>query len=261
MGFNLKGALTGGGLGFLTGGPLGGMIGGTLGSGVLSPDAPPAPIPPDYAAQTASNIATAEATGRVSNPNLINQYGTTTFTEPTTPGGRATMRQTLSPEQQAIFDRQQGNQQTFGDIASEGLESMRGTIGQPFDLSGAPAMPGNAEQTRQKVIDAMMARSDPRLKQANEQEDSDLIAAGIRPGTEAWARAKTQQGQNRNDLLSQAETTAGDAAAQSFAMDSANRQNEIKNLLTQRQLPLNEINSFMSGTQQTKPFSAQGYQP
>lgn len=225
----------------------------------ISGPPPPVPIPPNIGAQTASNIQTADATGRINNPNLVNQYGTTTFTEPTTPGGRSTMTSTLSPEQQRLFNTQQTNQQSMGTIAGQGINNLSGTIGQKFDISGAPTV-GNAEGTRQKVIDAMMSRSDQKLQQAAEQQDSDLIASGIRPGTEAWDRAKTQQGQNRNDMLSQAEIAGGDAAAQSFAMDSTNRQNEIKNLLTQRQLPLNEVNAFLGGSQVSNPFAGQGYQ-
>ena len=235
-------------------------VGGTAAlSGALS-KAPPSPIPNDISGQTLSNIQTADATARINNPNLINQYGATTFSDPTTPGGRSTMTQTLSPEQQKIFDSSQNNMLTQSTLAGEGLNSLSGTIGKPFDISSAPATPQTSEQIRQNVIDAMMKRGDVRLNQANEQQNADLIAAGIRPGTEAYRRAQEQQGQNRNDLLSQSELTADSAATNSFNMDSKNRQNEISNLLLQRQTPLNEVNSLISGSQQSNPFAGAGYQ-
>lgn len=227
-----------------------------------SPSDPPPP--PDTskinAEQLAANLASAQSTNNLNNPNLINQYGTTTFTNGTNPGDRGTMTQTLSPEQQSLYETGVENKQGFGDLANQGLDSMQGLIGSQFDLSGAPAAPVGADATRQKVIDAMMSRSDKRLNQASEQQDSDLIARGIRPGTEAWDRVKGEQSMARNDAYSQAELTAGQEASRSFGMDTEARKNAIAELLTQRQTPFNEVQALLSGSQVANPFAGQGFQ-
>lgn len=233
---------------------------GTLGLGdafgVTNPGAPPPP--PDIAGNAAANSAAARETARLNNPNVINQYGSTTFSEGA--DGRATMTQALSPEEQALYESQRSNKQTTADLAGKGLANLGDTFGTKFDISGAPAAPQDSESIRKSVVDAMMSRNDPRLKQAAEQQDSDLIAAGIRPGTEAWNRAKTEQGQNRNDMLSQAQLAGGQESSRAFDQDTASRKNYISELLQQRQVPLNEINALMTGSQQANPFSGQGYQ-
>ena len=215
------------------------------------------PPPPDVAGRDAASLEAARKTALLNNPNIINQYGSQTYTQ--NPDGSSTINQNLSPEQQAIFNSQQKNQQTTSDMYGAGLNRLGNTLGSEFDTSGAPAAPGSAEGTRQKVINSMMQRSDQKLGQSNENQDSQLVAAGITPGTEAWKRAKAEQGQNRNDAMSQAEIAGGNAAVQSHGMDTENRRNAISELLQKRQLPMNELNAFKTGAQQN-PFAGQGYQ-
>lgn len=249
------------GLGDMVSGALSGTIGlGTgLAAGLLGGgEAPPAPDTAGMiAAQSKANKEAARLNATLNNPNLINQYGTTTYT--TGADGRDIQTQTLSPEQQALYESNLANQQATSRIAGQGLANMGGILGTQFDLSGAPTV-GSAEGTRQRVIDAMMSRTDKRLGQANEQQKSDLIAAGIRPGTEAYRRAMEEQGQNRNDAMMQAELAGGQEAERAFGMDTSNRKNYIAEQLTARQQPLNEINALNSGAQQANPFAGQGYQ-
>lgn len=254
-------------------------------------DPPPAP---DFAgaaaAQGAANRESAIAQGHINNPNVINPYGTQTVTwgngtpAPTPPTGadpaawaayavqlqnwsagqangtQPTITQTLSPEQQRIYDQQTANQIGLGGVAAQGISSLGGLIGKPIDLSSAPGlptafspssrgmpvplnsrglpgmpqpfqaptnlpgMPGSSDQVRQRVIDAMMGRANKDFAQREDQTNSDLIARGLRPGTEAYAREMERIDQARNDARSQAEIAGGDAAAQAHAMDLANRQ-------------------------------------
>jgi hypothetical protein len=270
---------------------------------------------PSIAEQTAGNIATAQAQATINNPNMVNQYGSTTYSpgedvfdqagydtamsdwntvqaqfrsqiagmpeyvrnelqsqfnaqtagrgptkEKYTTLGRQTMTQTLSPEEQAIFSANQGNRLGLNNLARTGIDKAQGVIGQNLDFSGAPAAPGSSDEVRKKVMEAMMSRSDPALSRANQQQDADLIAAGIRPGTEAWDRVKGEQGRNRNDMLMQAEIAGGNAAQQEFGMGTDARKNYISELLAQRSVPLNEITALMSGSQVSNPFAGQGYQ-
>lgn len=165
-----------------------------------------------------------------------------------------TVTQTLSPEEQAIFNRNQGNRLGLGNLAGQGIDSLGGLIGTQVDFTGAPAggkpldpnsiprpnpldphsLPGmpdvyggaqnlpalqSAEATRNAVIEAMMGRANKGFQEREGQVNSDLVARGLRPGTEAYAREMTRIDQARNDARSQAEIAGGNAAAQQFGMD------------------------------------------
>lgn len=200
------------------------------------------PMAPELAAQLRGQLGSAPTKGKY-----------TTL-------GRETMNQTLSPEEQAIYDQSSKNKLSLGQLAGQGAEAMKGLIGTQVDYSGAPAAPKDSEAIRKQVVDAMMSRNEPRLNQAAEQQDADLIAAGIRPGTEAWNRVKTEQGQTRNDALMQAQLAGGQESSRAYGMDEASRKNYIAELLSKRQVPLNEITALMSGSQVSNPFAGQGYQ-
>jgi hypothetical protein len=166
-----------------------------------------------------------------------------------------TITQKFSPEQQALFDKSNQTKGLLGDLGIQGATALQGVIGKQLDLSGAPAMPGSYDQTRQSVIDAMMGRANEDYSQQTDQANSDLIAAGIRPGTKAYADRMQQIERSRNDARNQAEISGGNAASQAFSMDSQRRQQGISEILAQRQTPLNEINALMSGSQVSNPFA------
>lgn len=84
-----------------------------------------------------------------------------------------------------------------------------------LDLSNVARMPVNAGMTGQQAI---LSRLAPQLERQREGLRTQLINQGLRPGTEAFARAMEQQGQQENDLLTQ-------AALQGINVDmSANQQ-------------------------------------
>lgn len=176
----------------------------------------------------------------------------------TTDGLTPTITQTLSPEQQALLDKSNKAQGLLGDLSIQGATALQGVVGKNLDLSGAPAMPGSYDQTRQKVMDAMMGRADEDYDKQTDQTNSDLIAAGIRPGTKAYANRMQMIERSHNDARSQAEIQGGNAANQAFTMDSQRRQQGISEILAQRQTPLNEINALMSGSQVNNPFAMPG---
>lgn len=280
---------------------------------MCSPSPPPAP---DYTgaaqAQGAANIDAARAQGRINNPNVIGPNGTQTVAWN---GDTPTITQTLSPEQQAIYNEQLRNQRGLGSLASQGIGSLSGLIGTGLDLSGAPAapsayrpvagptaldpsklpaMPQSAEAIRNRVIDAYMSRASGDIDKREEQVKSDLIAGGIRPGTEAYAREMDTIGRQRNDARAQAEAGAGAEAGRAYTQDlsthqagaadqaqqfgqqgqtgqfnaqqqgqaysqqDAQRRQAITEMLARRQTPLNEITALMSGSQVGNPFAMPG---
>jgi hypothetical protein len=226
---------------------------------MCAPSPPPAP---DYAAaataQGAANKEAAVASANLNNPNVVNPYGTQIYTPGATDTSRPTLTQTFSPEQQALFDKSNQTKGLLGDLGIQGATALQGVIGKQLDLSGAPGVPGSYDTTRQSVIDAMMGRANEDYAQQTDQANSDLIAAGIRPGTKAYADRMQAIERSRNDARNQAEISGGNAASQAFSMDSQRRQQGISEILAQRQTPLNEINALMSGSQVSNPFAIPG---
>lgn len=169
-----------------------------------------------------------------------------------------TLTQTLSPAQQGILDQSQKNQGLIGGLETQGINAAQGIIGAPVDFSGAPTL-GNYDSTRQKVIDAMMSRANEDYTKQTAQNNSDLIAAGIHPGTTAYDNAQQMIERSHNDARQQAEIAGGNAASQAFGVDQAARQQAITELLARRSVPLNEISALASGSQVSNPFSTPGY--
>ena len=223
---------------------------------------PSAPAPPDYAAaataQGAANKEAAIASSRLNNPNVVNPYGTQTWQEGATAEDRPTMTQTFSPEQQALYEQSMQTKGLLGGLGTQGATALQGIIGNSLDLSGAPAAPGSAEQTRQNAYDAIMSRVNEDTTGQRDQRNSDLIAAGIRPGTKAYDDAQNQISRQYNDARQQAILASGQEGQRDFTMDTQRRKDAIAEILAGRQTPLNEINALMSGSQVSNPFAVPG---
>lgn len=129
------------------------------------------------------------------------------------------------------------------------LPNMPNAYQGPGDL---PDMPAESEAIRTQVIDAMMGRADQDIGKRQEQVQSDLIARGLRPGTEAYAREMDTLGRQRNDAMQQAQIAGGDAAAQAFGMDLSRRQQGQNEALANAGLSYNQgmgIRSQVTGEQ------------
>ncbi|MBM3346847.1 MAG: hypothetical protein FJY55_10185 [Betaproteobacteria bacterium] len=227
--------------------------------GKKSPSPPP---PPDYAgaaaAQGAANKEAAIASSRLNNPNVVNPYGTQTWTEGAEADARPTLTQTFSPEQQALFQQALRTQGLLGGLGEQGASALQGVVGKQLDLSGAPQAPGSAEATRQKVLDAMMSRVDEDTANRRENVNADLIARGIRPGTKAYGDQMLMVDRAYNDARNQALLSAGSEASRDFGLDTQRRKDAIAEMLAQRQTPLNEVSALMSGAQVQNPFAVPG---
>lgn len=174
--------------------------------------------------------------------------------------GRETMTQTLAPEQQALFEK---SNQVKGLLADLGIQAA-GTVGDTFkqqmDFSGIPELP-TGTGTRDAAYNSMMARVNEDIARQRDQKNSELIAAGIRPGTKAYADAQFAIDRQLNDARQQAILGSGQEAQREFGMGMDARKQAIAELLAKRQNPLNEISALMSGSQVTNPFAGGiGYQ-
>jgi hypothetical protein len=106
------------------------------------------------------------------------------------------------------------NANEFG-LASGMRDAKYGSAQRNLNLSGVANMPVNAGMTGQQAI---LQRLAPQMQRQREGLRTQLINQGFRPGTEAYNRAMEQQGQQENDMFTQ-------AAMQGIGLDmSANQQ-------------------------------------
>lgn len=217
-----------------------------------SSKAPPAP---DYVgaaqAQGAANVDAARATGKMNNPNVINPYGTQTVSWN---GDIPTITQTLSPDQAAMLQKETAGKLVLGDAGIAAANQYKNITKNPLDFSGYPELK-DSEQYRPEVIDAMMSRVREDLDNQKATTQANLIAAGIRPGTEAYQREMDQYDRQYNDAMNNAILAAGQESSRDLGTDMQVRQQMIAEALTQRQTPLNEINALLTGSQVSNPFA------
>ncbi len=168
-----------------------------------------------------------------------------------------TINQTLTPEAQATLSSQQAVQRALAGLGQQGIGQAQQILGQPcqyrgpglqtstgqpgslnygpsagqyglasgvgagpsaqtnLDLSNVAKMPVNAGTTGQQAI---LSRLQPQIQQ-NEQATAQRLAnQGIPQGSEAWNNAMREQGNQENDLYTQ-------AALQGIGLDTqANQQ-------------------------------------
>lgn len=187
-------------------------------------DPPPAP---DYAgaaaAQGAANKEAAIAGAQISNPNIYGPYGSQTVTyanDPTTGNPVPTVKQTLSPEQQGLYNRNTQVQTGLANLSGDAIGTVQSVMGKPFnyggqvqtsvnnpnaqtslDTSNVAKMPVNAGTTAQQAI---MSRLDPTLARARTSRETELTNQGLRPGMEAWDNAMKDVDFQENDQRTQA---------------------------------------------------------
>jgi hypothetical protein len=241
---------------------------------------PKAPAAPDYAAAaTAQGVANEKAATQSNvsnNPNIISPYGNQTVTWNSTgaPGNvpQATVTQTLTPEAQATLEAQQRVQNQFANLGETGIGNAQGTLNKAFnpnlpnlqtglDTSGVAAMPVNAGMTGQAAI---MSRLQPQIQQQQEALAQQLANQGITPGSEAYNNAMRTQGNQQNDLLTQAALQGLnlDMSANAQGYNQALQSGQFGNTALQQSLaqqtalrnqPINEVTALMSGSQIQNP--------
>ena len=172
---------------------------------------------------------------------------------------QVTIEQKLSPDQQKLLDT--GNQAKIGlsELALQGTGLAKDVLGKSLDFNQLPAAPGSATDTRTKVLDAMMARTNEDADRRERLLKSDLAARGIGTNTDAYRDALALEGRKRTDAANQAYLASGQEMTRDFQTDTERRRNALAEMLTQRQTPINEIGALMSGSQVNNPFSMPGY--
>lgn len=189
-------------------------------------------------AQTQSNVGTAIAQAGQNNVNQITPEGNLTYTH--TPSGinlegvnvpQWTATQTLSPENQRLFDLNKATQLSIGQTGLAQSNKIGTLLGTPVDLSNSA--------TEARLFDLGRQRLDPMFAQRREALESNLLNRGIGMGSEQYNRAMTDFGQQQNDAYNQ--------------LLLSGRGQAVQEALAQRNQPINEISALLSGSQVSQP--------
>ena len=197
-------------------------------------DAPPAP---DYNGlaqqQGAANTAAARTTAKLSNPNIINPYGSQTVTWGD--NDQATVEQKLNPTQQALFDSQQQMNSQLSSAATTAAGNVQKTTATPFSFTGAQGLVDKAQE-------ALMSRLNPQLDRQRQMRESALISGGHARGSEGYGAEIGTLDRSQNDARMQAIISALGYSPQLLQQEIA-----IRNQ------PLNELNALRGQSQATVP--------
>jgi len=220
--------------------------GGFLGLG----PAPSAPAAPDYTAaaqQTAQgNLDAARQATAANRVNQVTPYGNLDYSiSGQDPYGNPTWTatQSLSPDQQQLYQQQMQTSLGLGNLQNQGLGYVQNMLSKPFDTSTLPQSGINPGETMQ---DSVLRRLQPQIAQQREMSQAQLANQGIVPGTTAYENAMRMQNQKENDLLTSAViqgTNTGLAANQQAFGQAGYIRNE----------PINTLNAIRSGSQVTNP--------
>ena len=243
-----------------------------------------APKPPDPAqtikAQQDANTKSAVQTAALDRINQNTPYGSISYS---TNGVDAngipiyTQNQTLSPEQQKLYESNVAGQQGLADTANQSLGNVKNTYQSPLDTSGIPKLKsgvgGNFDEAYKTASDADYKHStdylDPQFKQSEDEMNTRLVNQGLQPGTEAYDKAYGNLQRSKQAAYESARTSASEhglaAQQQGFgqALSDAELNNQssaqgLSQLFAMRQNPLNEYNALRTGSQVTNP-TFQGY--
>ncbi|EJK83533.1 tail fiber domain-containing protein [Rhizobium sp. AP16] len=145
-----------------------------------------------------------------------------------------TATQTLSPEQQKILDQTQGAELNLGTLANQQSAKMVDYLNQPIDLS--------AQNIDKYVNDHWQSGFNNQWDRSQSSLSQQLADQGVKLGSEAYSNAMRDFSTNKQ------------AASDQYLGDMYN--NAQQSILTQRNQPINEISSLLSGSQVTQPTYA-----
>lgn len=164
------------------------------------------------------------------------QSGTTGFTD--SQGKHVTIptftqTTTLSPDQQAIFDKTQAAEGNLANIANDQSARVADTLSTPFSFDNSDADKWAYDLASERIL--------PQQQQNEDALRAQLINSGIRPGTQAWNSEMRRLTNANTDQLDQ---LALNGRSQAFSEDLATRNQ-----------PINELTALLSGSQVSNPAS------
>lgn len=201
--------------------------------------------------QSGQNIATATAQQILNQTNQTGPQGTLKYNQigSTDVGGVSVPQfeavQTLSPEQQQIYNQTTGLQNQALGFAPKLLSNVEGAISQPLDFSKLGALPADGQAARDQAFNALMSRNRTELDRQRSADATLAANQGIAPGSEAWNRLTQHNDQALTDATNQATINASQLAGQDLSQAQAVRNQGINEMLTQRTQPISDLTSLL----------------
>jgi hypothetical protein len=176
-----------------------------------------------------------------------------------------TVTQTLSPENQALYEQELRIGKGLGDIAEGGVDRVGSILGTPFDMSTVPERAVAGQEGWDNAYNAMIQRNQPFQERTRDRLATQLSNQGIHRGSEAYGEAMRDLERQENDFNLAAQQAATQQQVAQFGMQDKARANELQQQSFLRTLPLNELMALQSGTQiqapQFQPFTGQQIAP
>jgi hypothetical protein len=218
----------------------------------------PAPVDANATAR-AQSAANRETAISQANLNMVNQYtpsGSLEYTQrgtasDGTPQYSAT--QTLTPEQQRIYDYQTQASTTYGRMGNNLLNSVETQFSQPIDYSSLGAAPTYDATFRDQQRQNYITRSQPQWDQRRSSLETQLANQGIGYGSQAYNDAMRSYDQGFNDFLLTADMNAGNMADAEYGRQQRARTNQMNEMYLPRQQTYNELAALNSGTSLQTP--------
>ena len=198
-------------------------------------------------ATTSSNLANAQ---QATSANRINQntpYASLNYTQGVDANGNPTWTANQSLNNQ------------LGGALSNIQGQLAQSTASPFDANQYQAQTSQGFTGMEgwdRATGLINQRLQPQIQQSNERLTAQLANQGIVPGTEAYNRAMTQQGQKTNDLLNQAQLAGSQVqnqmqgqSVQQQQLNNAALQQNYTQALQQKNLPLQQLGAFQQATQ------------
>ena len=223
-----------------------------MGGGGSSP--PPAPsfnANQASADQTKSNVNTAVANAQLHNTNQITPQGNLTYTEgpsKTIDGLEVpsyTATQTLSPEQQQIYNQTTALQNRALGLAGTVANNVEGSLNKLLTYEGAPELPKDQTAFRGQAYDSLMGRFNQDFDRTQAGMDTKLRNQGLQPGSDAYKTQMEMLDRTKTDAGNQAFLQAGNLAGQNLSQAQALRGADISERTALRNSPLQDYSTLL----------------
>lgn len=141
---------------------------------------------------------------------------------------------TLSPEQQVLYDQQVKLGQGLNTLAQGQVDRLTDHLGRPMDGKNIPGLkydfnsggpiqtsigPNDFSADRQRVEAAIMSRAMPELDRQRSALESRLANQGLTLGSQAYATGVDESNRARNDAIMSAILAGGQEQSRMFGMD------------------------------------------
>jgi hypothetical protein len=161
--------------------------------------------------------------------------------------------QSLSPEQQGLYDSSNRLSQQYADIGESQLGKVGAKLSDPFSLDSLGAAPTINAQTRTDTLAKMMQRQQPQMDRDRASLETSLANQGFAVGSAGYNNAMDERNRAMNDMYLGADLGASSEMANMYGLESAARDRSINEMVMQRNQPMSELSAFMSGSQPSSP--------